>query len=135
MRGLGRGWIGWAAAAVFAMVGACDSGPSGPRRDPNQRDATIGSAGGSLVSHDGLVTLEIPPGALPAAKAITIKPAQAGALGSAFAGIPVAQAYELGPSGLAFDKPVTVTTRSSQRMSSGNGTLSMKAEMLLTTKD
>lgn len=74
---------------------------------------TIGSAGGRLVSSDGLLSVDIPAGALPADEdiSVTFVPAaqRAGYLGDLFDGIEFDMVYDLGPDGTTFAEPVTVT--------------------------
>lgn len=70
---------------------------------------TVGSGGGQVVSADGDLTLDIPAGALPADTEITVRRIAPTGLGPN-----VAVAYELGPDGLVFQQPVTVTLRLDQ---------------------
>lgn len=65
--------------------------------------AVIGSAGGSLKSPDGALTLTVPPGALTADTTLTIQPLSNLAPGG------VGSAYRLGPEGQTFAVPVTLT--------------------------
>jgi hypothetical protein len=65
--------------------------------------ATIGAAGGALASSDGRLRISIPAGALAADTTISIQPITATAPGA------VGPGYRLGPEGLAFAKPVTLT--------------------------
>jgi hypothetical protein len=64
--------------------------------------ATIGPAGGSLSSGDGLCEVTVPPGALSAPTALTLQPI------ANLAWDGVGTAYRLGPAGTTFDVPVTV---------------------------
>ena len=74
---------------------------------------TIGIGGGVIVSADGLLTVDIPAGALLADEEISVTsvPAdqRAGYLGDVFNGIEFDMAYDLGPDGTTFVVPVTVT--------------------------
>src|SRR5438445_4899347 len=65
--------------------------------------ATIGPAGGSIRSSDGVMTLKIPAGALSAPVAISLTPAPNGAPHA------VGSAYDLSPDGLAFAKPALLS--------------------------
>ena len=78
-------------AAVATFTSCKTSGPSA--------SSTIGTAGGTVTSTDGLATLTISPGALSADTAITIAPATSvpsGAIGTA---------YDIAPTGTLFIKP------------------------------
>ncbi len=74
---------------------------------------TIGAGGGQIVSSDGLLTVDIPAGALAADEEITVTyvpvDQRAGYLGDTFDGIDFDMAYDLGPDGMTFAAPVTVT--------------------------
>jgi hypothetical protein len=74
----------------------------------------VGSAGGKVVSADGDLTLDIPVGALAEDTEISVRKISRSELGPDFQGVDVAAAYELGPDGLAFLQPVTVTLRLDQ---------------------
>lgn len=65
----------------------------------------IGAAGGVLATADGMVSLDVPAGAVAKETAITVKPAteQLPGVGE------WAPAIELGPDGTTFDAPVTLT--------------------------
>ena len=65
--------------------------------------ATIGPAGGTLSSGDGVCEVTVPPGALPAPTALTLQPIANLAWGG------VGTAYRLGPAATTFDVPVTVS--------------------------
>lgn len=64
--------------------------------------ATIGAAGGSLTSGDGLLTVSVPAGALAADTVIGIQPITATAPGA------LGLAYRLTPEGATFAQPVTL---------------------------
>ena len=64
---------------------------------------SIGPAGGTLASTDGVVSLTIPAGALSAATTLTIQPIAAMAPGA------TGTAYRLGPDGTQFATPVSLT--------------------------
>ncbi len=84
-------------------VGGCDDACGRPVT------VTIGPLGGRIVSTDGRVTLDVPPGALAADTVISIRPADPDELPALLAG--VGAAYDLGPDGLQFQLPVTASWR------------------------
>ncbi len=68
-----------------------------------EKGQVIGPAGGSLASADGKLKVTVPAGALDTEITVTIKAATSPPAGA------VGQVYEVGPSGVNFKKPVTVT--------------------------
>ncbi|HKG92307.1 MAG TPA: hypothetical protein VKA84_10465, partial [Gemmatimonadaceae bacterium] len=121
---------------LYAAAGACRDNPTQPPApDPNEVRATIGAAGGTLASRDGNVTITFPAGALASTRELTIRPIAAGELGAEFAGVEVARAYELGPTGLAFQSPATVTLRTDQQARQADGTLRLVPHILLTSRN
>ncbi len=104
-------------ALVAAGCGGGDSSPSGPDPEGNAiptdpgtptgapASATIGAAGGTLAVDGGRFTLLVPPGALGADTAITIRPITSTAWGG------VGDAYRLEPDGLTFALPVGLEFR------------------------
>jgi hypothetical protein len=112
------GWwrVGFTVAALPLAATACGGdGAAGPgTHTPPQITAvgtstgptasqTIGPAGGSLTSGDGQLRVTIPSGALPAATDVTIEPI------TALAPWALGPAYRLGPAGLKFANPVSIT--------------------------
>jgi len=95
----------------------------------------VGSGGGQVMSADGDLTLDIPAGALPADTEITIRKLAPSQLGPAFEGADVAAAYELGPDGLTFQQPVTVTLRLDQQPVDPGGVLQAQVVALVTESD
>ena len=104
------------ATGVRAPVGAAAPATSGARPSapaPEATDvgvpvgaaatATVGASGGQLRSPDGKFTLSVPAGALAANTSLTIQPITNTAHGGR------GTAYLLGPSGQAFQRPVTLT--------------------------
>jgi hypothetical protein len=74
----------------------------------------IPAAGGILISPDGILTIEVPAGALASAQTLTIQPITNQAPGG------LGAAYRLGPEGQTFAVPVTLTfTYTLRRPSSG----------------
>lgn len=96
------------APALLACLAACSDNGEDPVQPPPPiaLSQTIGTAGGTLASTDGRVSLTIPPGALDHDVVITIDeltgtmaPAVPGAL------------YDLGPTGTTFAIPASLTIR------------------------
>ncbi|MFZ5877722.1 MAG: PKD domain-containing protein [Nitrospirota bacterium] len=89
---------------ALLMLAGC-SGGSGGSSDGGgggTNGTLIGSSGGTVTSGNGTASLTIPAGALASNQAITVEPVAnppAGAIA----------AFELGPDGLQFSQPVTVT--------------------------
>ncbi len=72
-------------------------------------------AGGSVSSDDGLLTLDVPPGALEADTQISIRTVSSDDLPDGLAeGVEGSVAYRLEPDGLTFSKPVIATLRLDQ---------------------
>ncbi|MEW8284702.1 MAG: hypothetical protein AB2697_01820 [Candidatus Thiodiazotropha endolucinida] len=96
---------------LFALpiLFSCDDSSTSNAIDDSVAEQLIGVDGGSITSSDGRLSLHFPDGALPAENTITIKAVDPGQLGSEFNDIEVDVVYELGPDGLSFDKPVSVT--------------------------
>ena len=76
--------------------------------------ASIGSAGGSLTSPDGLLTLTVPAGTVPGSTSFTIQPITNLAPGG------VGTAYLLKPEGTTFKQPVTLTFKADQALAAGH---------------
>ncbi len=117
--------------AALCLWAACTS-TTDLEVNPNQVTATIGAAGGTLVSHDSSVTVTIPAGALAGPTDISITPVDPGDLPAQFVGLDVAAAYDLGPDGATFAMPVTVTVRSEQLVVQTDSSLEFTPEQLLT---
>ena len=114
-------WPQWIAAVLLLSVACQDETTSPPGDDVEQpvapvptpvgtptgavASATIGSAGGSLASHDGALTLTVPAGAVSAGTEITIQPITNHAWGG------IGTAYRLLPDGLTFSQPVSLSFR------------------------
>ncbi len=81
--------------------------------NPSKAVKTVGASGGTIASRDGAVTLEIPEGALSGEVDITIERIDPADLGPEWADLrdagEIAEAYELGPDGLTFEQPITVS--------------------------
>jgi hypothetical protein len=97
-------------AVVISLIGGCSgkttSSSPGTSSSGSPASQSIGSAGGTVTSSDGKASVAIPAGALSADVMITIT-----ALGIVMAPdvAKVGGAYQLGPAGTTFAKPVTVT--------------------------
>jgi hypothetical protein len=111
----------WAAAVAGA---ACNSDDHRNRDDGGAGtdmggggmvSMVIGSSGGTVTHPDG-VTIEIPAGALPADTSITVAPSSNSPSSA------VGAAYDFGPEGTQFARPVTVTLPfSADRIPAGKG--------------
>lgn len=104
------------AAALTVSLTSCgsdDSGPtdvtpaavSTPRGSPTGSivSQVIGAGGGRVVSEDGVVTIDVPSGALASNVTITVQQVSNTAPGG------FSSSYRLGPEGQAFGAPVTLT--------------------------
>ena len=116
------------------VVWACsDQGP--PLLSPEAVTQLFGPAGGTLVSKDGNLRLEIPAGALSANRTLIIDEVPASELGSAFNGTNVSKAYVLGPSGATFAVPVTISIKSDQRATVTDSMISVRTQSLFTSEN
>lgn len=88
------------------------SGKGIPEGSPVRK--TIGPAGGSLATADGLVTITVPPGAVAANTEFSIQP-----ITNTLTGDPAMLNYRLTPEGTTFPKPVRVAFRYDQAGYSG----------------
>ncbi len=118
-----KDFLGWLLGFVLA-AGCSGSGSSAPTPDGPLTTAigtpmgaavtaTIGPEGGSLVSGDAMLTLEIPPGALAADTEISVTPISNEAP-TGFGG-----AYRLGPEGITLAAPARVTLGWTEAMLAG----------------
>ena len=110
--------VGWADVDVLKKGGD----KAGDGRVPVKNGSTLpikfwipvglgeraGQAGGTVELADGLVTLDLPPGALPEDVLITATPTELPPDAPPFVG---GTAWDFGPDGLVFDEPVTLTIR------------------------
>ncbi len=80
----------------------------------------VPTTGGTLVSADGRLTLEVPPGALQASRLLSIAPITNQAPGG------VGVAYRLGPDGTAFSAPVKLTFKYGDADIAGSEALALK---------
>ncbi len=109
---------------MVLLAGSCTVSEPGPKGQPliteagmplgTAASATIGASGGKLTSSDGLVTIEIPAGALEAATTVSVQPitntAPLGVEGGA---------YRFSPDGQQFKVPVTITFKYSDVLLAG----------------
>jgi hypothetical protein len=95
----------------------CDACPAQPDNDTCDGDAsasaTIGPAGGSLSTADGSVSVDIPAAALPADTSISVTENAAVSDFTLYSG--AVASFSARPEGQAFDQPVTITLRWSDR--------------------
>jgi len=89
---------------LTAILGCGTSGGSGTVTERIDADD-----GGSITSDDGMLTLEIPAGALAEDTRITIQEVDAGDMPDEFADLGEGMGYELSPEGLTFAEPVMVS--------------------------
>lgn len=105
--------------------------------DPNTSSVEVGSGGGTVTSTDNLITIEIPAGALGATETITITVIEPDELGPEFDEIAneigIDKAYELGPDGLEFDQPVSVSFASDQTVVQQGDSVEIAPAALLTS--
>jgi hypothetical protein len=94
-------WSWLAVSGMALAVVGCGSSPTAGDRRIATGD--IGQAGGRLVSTSGQVEVTIPPGAVTSNVAFTIQQVDSPRAGA------VGQVFELGPSGMTFHQPVTLT--------------------------
>lgn len=129
----GSAFTGWSGACAGANCIVTMDGPKtvGAAFSQGLVSADIGPAGGSLVSADGELTLAFPAGALGTTQKITIQTIDPAAPGNEFAGVDVRRAYQLGPDGLTFPFPVSVTLRSSQQPVKVDSSVQLFPEFLL----
>jgi hypothetical protein len=96
--------LGWTVSAAVVVM-ACSPSGVDPAPPAGTTTKVVGATGGTVATSDGAATIEIPAGALPDDVAITITPLAnppADAIGTA---------YEIGPSGTRFSKPVSIVLR------------------------
>ena len=82
--------------------------------------AMVPTTGGTLVSADGRLTLEVPAGALQTSQLLSITPITNQAPGG------VGVAYRLGPDGTAFSAPVKLTFKYGDADTAGSEALALK---------
>jgi len=101
------------AALLVVAAASCGSGGGGGTSTGNVPTgvALITAArGGQVRSADGLVTLDVPAGALAQDTTITVRPVQGSQVPSDVAQLePLGNVYSLGPDGTRFAKPVHIT--------------------------
>ncbi|MDX1641391.1 MAG: hypothetical protein R3220_06820 [Balneolaceae bacterium] len=129
---------------AFFFISCGDKNPTGNDKNPpevtnpNTVSLDIGANGGSVTSKDGLVTLIFPEGALAGTETITITPIEQDDLGSEFDEVinefGFGKAYELGPDGLSFEKPVEVIFQSDQVVTQQGDSVSISLELLFTNE-
>lgn len=88
-----------------------------------------------MTSRDGRLTLTFPPGALSAENEIVIETTDPDALPSEFQGLSAGGSYDLGPDGLTFDQPITVTFNIGDDPRQPDGSLAMALVPLLTAQN
>lgn len=134
----GMAFLGWSdacagTASCSVTVDAATTVGAG-FDNPDMAVQAVGAEGGTVTSRDGLLTLTIPAGALSADEQISIERVDATELGSGFEDVEVGSAYEMGPDGLTFDMPITVTLPTEQQPVQADGSLQLTAVLLLTSE-
>jgi hypothetical protein len=117
--------------AVMDVGEACEP-PDSATCDAQCRarvSGTIGGPGGTLVSDDGLLSLGVPAGAVPGDTIIAIRKLDAAEAAAAGAEM----GYALGPDGLQFAAPVTVTLRLPETPVATDGSIGADVGVLFTT--
>lgn len=132
-------FAGWANACTG--TGVCSVTMSGARtvaatfQNPDLAAVEIGPAGGEITSTDGRLTLTIPAGALAEPKTITVEVVPPDELGDEFdelsKAVGIADAWDLGPDGLVFQAPVTVTVKSNMAITRTEGEVVFDVEVLM----
>ena len=93
----------------------------------------IGPNGGTIVSADGRLTLEFPPGALANDTNITVQRIEPSALPAELADLTPEFAYELGPDGLQFPVPLRATVLIDGEANQPDGSIGAPPAVLLTS--
>jgi hypothetical protein len=93
------GFVG--AALLLLSVDHCSSSSSDKPSTPSS--SVIGTAGGTVESTDGVISVKIPAGAVSGDVTVTVTPESAPPAGA------VGAVYDIGPSGTVFNSPVTMT--------------------------
>jgi hypothetical protein len=86
---------------TFAVLSQSACGSPGDETRPST--ATIDSVGGQVKSADGQIAVVLPAGAVASSVNVTVQPIESPGAGA------VGQVFELGPSGMVFAQPVTLT--------------------------
>jgi hypothetical protein len=93
--------LGFVGCAVLLLsVDHCSSSSSKPSAPSS---TVVGTAGGTVESTDGVITVNIPAGAVSGDVTVTVTPESAPPAGA------VGAVYDIGPSGTVFNSPVTMT--------------------------
>jgi hypothetical protein len=88
--------------ALLFAVERCSSSSSHPPGGATT-STVIGTTGGSVASSDGVLSVNIPAGALPANVTVTVTPESSPPSGA------IGAVYDIGPEGTVFASPVTMT--------------------------
>ena len=101
-------------ARLTVHDGQTQSPPSFVTIGANDTSAMVTAAqGGAVVSPDGRLALDIPPGAVGSDMEIGIRMLSSDELSESFNGVPVVAGYELTPDGITFSQPVNASFRMS----------------------
>jgi len=100
---------GLGAACDLFDDGAANASCLAPLLSPTATTAIVGASGGAIVSPDGRLTLDVPPGALPGDTTIRVRRLALDEIPAALRNRGVERLYDLDPDGLEFALPVGVT--------------------------
>lgn len=137
-------FAGWSGACsgldgCSVTIGAAGASVGAGFDDPDIVQALIPAAGGTLETPNGRLTITVPAGAVPSDQDITIERIDAADLGAEWAALVEADdiefAYELGPDGLTFDRPLEVSFLSEQVGFTDSTGFSLGLELLLTMEE
>ena len=130
--------LAFLALLVLSTVGVIgcsdDDGGTSPTPGPTST-ADIGPAGGTVSSTDGELELTVPAGALASTQTLTIESIDPGSLPSAFDGMAIEAAYDIGPAGLTFSTPVQLEFHSDQQPRQTDGSITVGLEAIFTVDD
>ena len=108
-KAVGRNWVtGLLFGFSILLLTACGGGGSSGGGSTDSVAQIFDASGGELSSSDGQLTLVLPEGALDGDTRISIKRISPEDLPDEFDDLGITQAYELGPSGLQFNSPITL---------------------------
>lgn len=95
--------LGWIGLVLLGCSSTTPDGDGGSGTPATRVSVTLGPDGGEATSKDAHLSVDVPAGALTESVELTIEVADSAPTGG------VGTAYEIGPSGLQFLKPVTLT--------------------------
>jgi hypothetical protein len=117
-----------AAVLVVAAAVACSSSDDpagGTPTGTSNGHGTVGKSGGDVATSDGVLTVSVPAGALPADTQITITEIRSPAAGA------IGKTFDIGPSGTQFTTPVTLKFKYSSADLSGTAATSLEVATIV----